>query len=70
MLAGVAIGLFPDLTAASAAMVAVRERFEPDPMTRGAYDDAYGRYVRLFEALRPLFASTTSLAHPTNQTNP
>jgi xylulokinase len=57
MLAGVATGLFPDLAAASAAMVSVRARYEPDPATRRAYDDAYGHYLRLFDALRPLFAS-------------
>jgi sugar (pentulose or hexulose) kinase len=58
MLAGVAVGAFPDLAAACSAMVTVRDRYEPDPTTRAAYDDAYGRYVRLFEALRPLFAMT------------
>jgi sugar (pentulose or hexulose) kinase len=56
MLAGVAVGAFPDLAAACSTMVTVRDRFEPDPTTRAAYDDAYGRYVRLFDTLRPLFA--------------
>jgi len=56
MLAGVATGAFPDLAAAAAAMVRVERRFEPDLGTRAAYDDAYGRYVRLFEALRPMFS--------------
>jgi xylulokinase len=55
MLAGVAIGAFPDLAAAERSLVTVDERFEPDPATRPAYDEAYGRYVRLFEALRPEF---------------
>ncbi len=30
-------------------------RFEPDPAKRATYDDAYDRYVRLFDALRPEF---------------
>jgi len=55
MLAGVAVGVYPDLAAAAAAFVAPGARFEPDPATRAAYDDAYDRYVRLFDALRPEF---------------
>lgn len=55
MLAGVAGGVFPDLEQASAAMVVIRDRYEPDPTTHTAYDDAYDRYVRLFDALRPIF---------------
>jgi xylulokinase len=55
MIAGVAAGVFPDVSAACSAMVMVKDRYEPDPATRAAYDDAYDRYLRLFEALRPLF---------------
>lgn len=55
MLAGVAVGVYPDLAAAAAAFVAPGARFEPDPATRAACDDAYDRYVRLFDALRPEF---------------
>lgn len=55
MLAGVAVGAFPDLATAAGAMVATRARFEPDPARRATYDDAYDRYVRLFDALRPEF---------------
>jgi xylulokinase len=57
MLAGVAVGLFGDLKDASGAMISLGRRYEPDPAARAAYDDAYGRYVRLFDALRPMFAS-------------
>jgi len=55
MLAGVAIGAYPDLAAAGAAMIHPQARFEPEPANRAVYDDAYDRYVRLFDALRPLF---------------
>jgi xylulokinase len=55
MLAGVAAGVFPDLATAGAAMVAVRDRYEPNPATRPAYDAADERYLKLFEALRPVF---------------
>jgi xylulokinase len=55
MLAGVAVGAFRDLADAEAALVTTGARFEPEPANRGAYDDAYDRYIRLFEALRPEF---------------
>ncbi len=58
MIAGVAVGVFDDLPAASSAMVALQDRYEPNPATRIAYDDAYGRYLRLFDTLRPLFTKT------------
>jgi xylulokinase len=51
----VAVGAWRDLEEAAEAMVAVRSRYEPDPRTRAAYDDAYARYIRLFDALRPEF---------------
>ena len=57
MLAGVAAGAFPDLAAAGASMLRIQARYEPDAATRAAYDDAYGRYLRLFDALRPIFRS-------------
>ena len=62
MLAGVAIGAFRDLAAAERALVATEARFEPDAATRGRYDEAYERYIRLFEALRPEFERTGRLA--------
>jgi hypothetical protein len=42
--------------------------YEPDPGTRAAYEDAYGRYRRLFDAVEPGFnvddrpATVTALA--------
>ena len=60
MLAGVAAGVFPDLAAATDALVATDARFEPDSANRQAYDLAYRRYVELFEALRPLFRAIPS----------
>ncbi len=60
MLAGVATGAFRDLEEGARAMIAVHERFEPDPATRGAYEAAYGTYRELFEALRPVFAASTA----------
>ncbi len=59
MLAGVACGAFADLDAARQAMIAVRDRYIPDPATRNAYDAAYRRYGELFDALRPVFAAAS-----------
>ena len=56
MLAGVAAGAFADLDEAGRAMVATRRRYAPDPAAHAVYDEAYRRYIALFEALRPLFA--------------
>lgn len=55
MLAGVAVGVYPDLETASATMVAVKHRYSPDAAAHRAYDVAYARYQQLFEALRPLY---------------
>lgn len=60
MLAGVAAGAFADLDEAALAMVRAGRRYEPDPATHAVYDEAYARYVELFEALRPLFAAPRS----------
>jgi xylulokinase len=62
MLAGVAIGAFRDLEEAGRAMVVRRDTFVPDPTLRATYDEGYRRYVRLFDALRPLFAAAPSPA--------
>lgn len=57
MLAGVAAGVFADLDEAGAAMVVRRTEFTPDAGAGATYDEAYRRYVELFDALRPAFAS-------------
>lgn len=58
MLAGVAAGIYSDLTEAIAAMVTFGERYVPDATAQNAYDAAFARYVQLFEALRPLYSSS------------
>lgn len=54
--AAVAAGAFPDLRAASRAMVKRAARVEPNVNVRSAYDEAYGFYVDTYAALAPLFA--------------
>lgn len=56
MLAGVGALTFRDLDEAVARLTVLEPRvFEPDRSTRAAYDDAYGRYRRLFDAVEPGF---------------
>jgi xylulokinase len=56
LLAAVAGGVARDLHEAVGALPGPQARIEPDPRQAAAYDDAYGRYRRLFQSLRPLFA--------------
>ena len=57
ILAGRAIGMFPDLEAAVDRMVDVEDRITPDPSTRDAYESTYARYRQLYEDLCPMFES-------------
>ncbi len=60
-LAGVGAGLFRDLDEAVDRLTRLGPRaYEPDPATRAAYDDAYGRYRRLFDAIDPLTMPTSA----------
>jgi xylulokinase len=56
MIAGVVAGTFADLDQAATALAELEPaRFEPDPSVRSAYDDAYGAYRALYDAVEPLF---------------
>ena len=62
MLAGVGAGTFTDLDDAVERLAAVEPgAYEADPGTAPAYDDAYGRYRALFDAVEPVFAARTSV---------
>ena len=54
LLAGVRAGVYADVHEAIERAVHVRDVVEPDPAWRGAYDEGYARYRRLYPALRPL----------------
>ena len=56
MLAAVAVGVYADVEQAAASMVTLKDRYEPSAQTREAYGQAYETYVRLYEALSPLFS--------------
>jgi sugar (pentulose or hexulose) kinase len=55
VLASVAAGLQPDLLEAARRVATEAMVVEPDVACRPSYDDAYGRYRKLFESLRPMF---------------
>lgn len=55
MLAGVAVRLFDSLEQAAATMCQLGQRFEPNPANQAVYSAAYEKYVRLYEAVEPLF---------------
>jgi xylulokinase len=54
MMAGVAAGAFADLDAARATMVRPAGSYEPDPARHEAYSRVYDRYLKLYDAVRPL----------------
>jgi xylulokinase len=54
MLAAVVGGAAPDVGTACARLALPLSRVEANWANRGVYDDAYGRYRRLFDAIEPL----------------
>jgi xylulokinase len=57
ILAGKAVGLYSSVEEAAERMIQVKERFEPTPTNLPIYDEAFGTYVKLYDALCPLFES-------------
>lgn len=58
ILAAVGAGLHSSIAQAVEAFVSYRpESHEPDPATSAAYDEAYGRYRAVYDALRPVFGT-------------
>lgn len=55
ILAAVAVGAFPTLDAACAAMVRLSGRIEPQLAPRAAYAEAYARYCAVYDHLEALF---------------
>ena len=56
LLAGVGVGVYPDLEAAVDQTVAVRRAHAPSSATKAAYDAGYARYRELYERLKPMMA--------------
>jgi xylulokinase len=55
ILAGKAVGLYSSVEEAAERMVQIKERFEPASVNRAVYDDTFGTYIKLYDALCPLF---------------
>jgi xylulokinase len=55
MLGAIAAGVYPSLAEATAQMVQIKARFEPNPANAAAYAEAYQRYIELYERLKPMF---------------
>ncbi len=57
ILAGKAVGLYSSVEEAAERMIQIKERFEPNSENRSIYDEAFATYVKLYDALCPLFES-------------
>ena len=55
LLAADAVGDMPDAASASELLDLPLGRVEPDPANQARYEDAYGRYRKLFDALAPMY---------------
>lgn len=55
LLAGVGIGMLPDIDTAAAPLLQTSQVFTPDPSNRPVYDRQYAAYIALYEALKPLW---------------
>lgn len=53
MLAGIGIGIYKDVVEAADKMVRVGAVYTPDPVLKQVYDDSYGRFRAVYEALWP-----------------
>ena len=55
ILAGKAIGLYSSVEEAAGQMIQIKERFEPAVENRAVYDERFDTYLKLYDALCPLF---------------
>jgi hypothetical protein len=59
MTAGVGVGLYPDYPTAVERCVRVERVHEPSPERRAVYDERFGVYVDLIDAVRPFWPRLT-----------
>ncbi len=55
ILAGKAVGLYSNISEAAGSMVQINHRYEPNQANFAVYNDTFETYVRLYDALCPLF---------------
>ncbi|WP_103222883.1 FGGY-family carbohydrate kinase [Roseibium marinum] len=59
--AGVGAGLFGSYEDAVGAMTRVRHLFQPDPLMKPHYDMRYGTYLKIAEAMRPIWSEMSTI---------
>ncbi len=57
IVAGTGVGLYSDMKDAVDHMVKIKARYIPDESNRAMYEEQFEKYVRLYEALCPVFES-------------
>ncbi|HLO16245.1 MAG TPA: FGGY family carbohydrate kinase [Anaerolineales bacterium] len=57
ILAGKAVGLYSSVEEATEKMIQIKERFEPTPENCAIYVEAFNTYIKLYDALCPLFGT-------------
>ena len=57
LLAGVGVGVWPNIDAACAETIAVADRVSPNPAAREIYESMYEQYQKLYPALKSTFAA-------------
>ena len=55
ILAGTAVGIYSNIDEACEKMIAVKERFEPNPANFKIYEKTYQNYIQLYNELCPMF---------------
>ncbi len=68
ILAGYAVGVFPDLAETARSMVAVVEQIQPDPTRHAVYRELAAQYCHLLDAVKPILVATSFLSAPTEAT--
>jgi len=64
MLAGVAVGAYPDYPTAIEATVKLQTRFEPDPRAHDAYNQLFPLYKELYPDVKPYMERLSLLDMP------
>ena len=54
MLVGIACGIFQDIRSAAEMLVVPKQTYLPREAVHLAYEDKYQKYIRLYDAVRPL----------------
>jgi xylulokinase len=55
MLAAVACGAYPDVTACARQLTAVKDVTRPEPGLTAAYEERYRRWRKLYPAMKPFY---------------